>query len=559
MTPATGGPAPLNDDIITRMWDFAEKIHTAKFLPPEVRGDRASVFYLLATAQDMGLAWTHMTRSAFLGSEGGLGMKGDVILALLLQHGFDVQFAFTDNPIGSTCTITRPGGAAVTRSFTMVEAAEIQTRWRPDDSEQGGHWETLAENYFYRNFPREMCQWRSLVKCARVAAPDVIGGIYLPDELLPVPTAGKSNPAPAPPEQFVVGEKPEATAAAAEPAQPEPTPQPLQPETTVTVGESADTATSPVEPHPPALQQAIPPAEQKAEPTAARFDIYEWTIGGLNLVESQDGRTQADLRAQALANATGREHRVMEVLDGVAREVSVAHPPKAAAPAPPAEPTFEDLIARIGGAIGGATKAANKIITRFLSAHMGIPVKALPKDRAKMMPSLLAVAAVLDQRVADLRVDPEGLGNELAGRVRSPLDAEFDRLGWPEHIRMLARRIMADMQQTEEQFLVWINHPMVGDSVSIASLEVEALLIFFPLFALAKGRAWEPLELAVARGWPITKTLTDLAAATAQPIEQWTAEFAAKALDAMAEVVSQAQPASQPPQDDWGDELAFGN
>ena len=116
-----GAKSP-NDETIERMWRFAERIAPAKFLPPELRNDPASLFYAIATGEDLGLKWTHATRSFFPSRDGGLGTKGDIMLSLLLVKKFDVNFTFTDAPIGCTCEIYRPD----------ADAEEIQMRyfWR---------------------------------------------------------------------------------------------------------------------------------------------------------------------------------------------------------------------------------------------------------------------------------------------------------------------------------------------------------------------------------------------------------------------------------------------
>jgi antitoxin component of RelBE/YafQ-DinJ toxin-antitoxin module len=169
------------EDPIDRIWRFAEKIASAQFIQPQLRGDVSTIFYMLATAEEMGLTWTHAIRSIYLGKSGGVGMKGEMILALLLARGFTVDFQHQKEPvIGCTCTITRPNGHTFSRSFTMADAASIRTSVR--DPEQKTWW-TLADRIHYVNYPEDCCQWRALTRCARIAAPDVIGGIYLPEEL----------------------------------------------------------------------------------------------------------------------------------------------------------------------------------------------------------------------------------------------------------------------------------------------------------------------------------------------------------------------------------------
>lgn len=550
-----------SSDVIERMWDFANKIAGAKFLPPEIRGDVASVFYLLATANDMNMPWTFLARTAFPGEDGGLGIKGEVVLSALLQRGFGVDVTYTEEPIGCTCTITRPDGPAGSRTFTMEDAARIETRWLPAEE----RWEKLAENYFYRNYPKEMCTWRALTMCARVVAPDVISGAYLPDELARSVRDLHGNGKPAEQaETFEVAEKEEV---------------PAEPEAASNVAEKREVEAKPApEPEP---EPEPEPDPGKPEPLAEQGEapqpqVVTYEIWGI-MPDAQPAQVagvapftdikQATAKAVALANERGFTTLVVQADGKVRKEVSRHRPAEPAADKPAAQqqPSFDDLLQKVVAAIGGKGREAKKTAARFLAGYFGVTVKALPaKD--KMVEALQVLLPVLDDRVEALRTKPEDLGEELAGRKQpDPLDAEFDRLGWPDHIRMLAGKARDFRKQTPEQFITWINHPMIDD-VSIASMDVEALEVFWPLFLLVKGRAWEPIDLAVARGWPVTKTMQDLVTAAGQPVEQWTAEFAAKALDMMRKVATEEQPtapepeAAPPADDEWATAgLPFGD
>src|SRR6185295_4131053 len=110
------------------MWAFAEKIAPSKFIKPAIRGDVPTVFHMLCIGEELGLKWTHAARGIYLGDSGGTGMKGDVILALLLSRGFKVKFDILSDPIGCACTITRPeqGSEPTIRIFTMKDAGAIR-------------------------------------------------------------------------------------------------------------------------------------------------------------------------------------------------------------------------------------------------------------------------------------------------------------------------------------------------------------------------------------------------------------------------------------------------
>lgn len=174
----TGLEMSRSADIIERMWDFSEKICKAKFIPPAAQGDPASVFFLISTAQELGLRWTHGLRSLYMTPDGKVGLQGDIIMALLLKQGFQVEFPEM-SPQRATCRITRPnGGGSLEWSFSIQDAEKIK-RW----DKQAGRWVSLAEKHNYKSYPQNMLMWRALANCARFIAADVMGGVYLPEEL----------------------------------------------------------------------------------------------------------------------------------------------------------------------------------------------------------------------------------------------------------------------------------------------------------------------------------------------------------------------------------------
>ncbi len=548
-----------SDEAIERLWRFAEKIAPAKFIPQHLRGDQSSLFYLLATAQELGLTWTHSIRSMYLDKEGNLGMKGEVILALLQSRGFKVGFEFTDEPIiGSTCSITRPGDSTPTvRTWTMKDAERIKTHW------DGSRWVSLAENLWYRSHPRTMCQWRSLTNCGRVAAADVIGGVYLPEELREMSrqqeAEAKGGPQP-PPEapqstdEFVVGVKAEPPAEA-----------PASPQMSGTVVDIANP-----EPQPPSFMPPTPFGGAGEVPPEIPQTVAE---------TPQPTQTSA---AESTPQDSKEDKPVLDkALDKAAEIHPVDSPPvshgkqaaekfwagKEPAPPPPSpEPTFDDLLEKVSGGL-----AANKpLVARYLRSYLQI--KALPKsDRGKLLEPLKKLAEVIDTRFKDLAADPEGLGNLLAGRAKSKLDEEFDLLTWAQPLRDLARKVMTATGQDADQFVNWLHMPVAGDidsgtAIEIASMEPATLELLFPIFLLVKGRVFEVVDVAVAQGRGITQTFQEVVKCSDKPVNEWDASFAERILTALREATkpdkpakAKAKTANEPsaPEEDWGGGFAF--
>jgi hypothetical protein len=537
---------------VESLWKLAERVAPAAFIPQQFRGDVPSIFYWLATADELGLNWTFGLRSMYPDKEGSLAMKGVAMLALLLKSNFKVEFEFTKDPvIGSTCRITRPkeGSVPEARTFTMEDAARIKTHYN------GTQWVSLAENRWYLNYPETMCQWRSLAMCGRIAAPDLLGGIYLPEELAEESRQQKAASAqpgvvPPPPDEpetddpFFVGEKEDPPAetiqAAADTVAPVTDTKQAIPETTKASNETpAPAGTVPMA----ATTGPIPVLYRVMKVVGANSQ------GGHNLISLPDEKPQpsksvAGLRARALANnKDGIAYVVWGDSEGEVVEVHNPPIPKAAPPAPPAEvrpadspepaattavppPTFEELIAKVSKAIGGTDKKLiNSLIGRYFRAYLAIPdTEPLTKDRTLLLPSLAALAGVIKARVGELRTNPAALGNALAGRApKSLLDREFDLLSWPLNVRGLARKVMAAAGHTEEQFVAWLQSPVAGDQakgtgLAIASLEPEALAIFFPLYLLVKGKSFIIIDWAIENKESVTGSLRTMVEIAKVPV-----------------------------------------
>ena len=206
--PATTGPtavaAPTPDtyfrgvppeDKLNRMYGFSKAIANATFISPVIRGDVASTFFLVNMGEDMGLQWTHALRSLYplkkAGRDGGpdqitVGIQGDVALALLLSKKFKVKITESTEE-KATVWMARPDGSMEFEdSMTIQEARALGL--------------TTKNNWKY---PKDMLRWRALMRVARLVAADVLGGLYLPDEIESIEDA-PSSPRPEPPNPYYV-------------------------------------------------------------------------------------------------------------------------------------------------------------------------------------------------------------------------------------------------------------------------------------------------------------------------------------------------------------------
>jgi hypothetical protein len=127
--------------------------------------------------------------------DGKLVVSGQAMLSLMLRAGVRVQMP---NPgevrDSATVVVTRPGGEpqAFTYTRAMAEAAGLVSKLN------------------WQRYPSEMLCWRALSTAARFACPDIVGGLYTPDEIADV----------------AVNEEGEIVEGAAPPPAPLPTPAP---------------------------------------------------------------------------------------------------------------------------------------------------------------------------------------------------------------------------------------------------------------------------------------------------------------------------------------------
>jgi hypothetical protein len=118
----------------------------------------------------------------------------------------------------------------------------------------------------------------------------------------------------------------------------------------------------------------------------------------------------------------------------------------------------------------------------------------------------------------------------------------------------LALKVMKLTKETEEQFVEWIQAPIM-DGTPIASLGPEALEIVFSLFLLVKSRAFELVDFAIARKQPITSTLQSVVTCSGKALAEFDAPFALAILDEVQKIASEppdtTTPAVAPTDDDW--------
>jgi len=117
----------------------------------------------------------------------------------------------------------------------------------------------------------------------------------------------------------------------------------------------------------------------------------------------------------------------------------------------------------------------------------------------------------------------------------------------------MARKVMALLGQSEENFIAWLGMPIAGD-IAISSLEPAALEVLLPLFLLVKARAFEVVDFAISQNEGVTKTFQEMVTCSGKAMAEWDAEFAIRILEAIKGIAQKnaaAAPPPPPPDDDW--------
>jgi hypothetical protein len=102
---------------------------------------------------------------------------GDAVPALLWSKGFKIEEGVADGI--ATCTVIRPDGTRITRTFTEAEAKKAGLLGKP------GPWQ---------QFPQRMLAMRARAFAARDGAADALSGLYVAEELADSPETIDATP-----------------------------------------------------------------------------------------------------------------------------------------------------------------------------------------------------------------------------------------------------------------------------------------------------------------------------------------------------------------------------
>lgn len=116
--------------------------------------------------------------------EGKPSMSAQLIVGIVQKSGMAEYFELDESSKTSATWITKRRGGRKEKSWTFTvddaKAARLGGIW---DKEKKILKETFDPNSNWAKFPAVMCSWRAAVFLARVVYADLVGGLYMPDEI----------------------------------------------------------------------------------------------------------------------------------------------------------------------------------------------------------------------------------------------------------------------------------------------------------------------------------------------------------------------------------------
>lgn len=197
-------------------WKLAQTFHASGLLPRGIASPEAA-FTIIATGAELGLSPMASLRSIHVIE--GKPVLSAALIAGIVQRRPDLCEGFAlveSSDTIATYETTRRGQAPVRMSFTIEQAQRAR----------------LTDKDNWKKYPHAMLRARASAELARAVYPDVVGGLYDPDE---IPGAEVRTVEPRP----VVQPPPRRTLAAASPAS--------SAETLPAPPESAEVVCSPVD------------------------------------------------------------------------------------------------------------------------------------------------------------------------------------------------------------------------------------------------------------------------------------------------------------------------
>ena len=164
------GKEIMNVETQVKTWEglrtVAESMIKTGFLPPTLKTPE-QVIMVIMTGRELNIPMMEALRGINVISQKP-AVAPQLMLAMINRSGELEDMGVDDNEDGQvTVTMKRKGKTPYTVSFGEKEAKQMNLLYKDN----------------YKKQPMTMFKWRAISACARVVFPDVIGGLYLPEEI----------------------------------------------------------------------------------------------------------------------------------------------------------------------------------------------------------------------------------------------------------------------------------------------------------------------------------------------------------------------------------------
>jgi hypothetical protein len=159
----------------TTMKQMAGILLKSGFLPRAVNSEE-KVITILIKGYELGLPpMEALTGISVI--DGKPAVSPQLMIALINRSGQLKDLVVDGDDTKCSVTMTRRGRKPHTETFTIDDARRMKSK------DGDGNIIPLADKYNWRQMPAVMLRWRAVSACARVVFPDVISGVYTPEEM----------------------------------------------------------------------------------------------------------------------------------------------------------------------------------------------------------------------------------------------------------------------------------------------------------------------------------------------------------------------------------------
>lgn len=157
-------PPPTLAELDT-MRQYAAVLIDSGFLPQSIKKPEQAIAIMVAGRSLQLDYWVALNNINVI--NGKTAVSPQLMNAMIYRSGLVEDIQITSDDKQCIVTMKRKGKSAFTESFTIQDAAALGL--------------TGKDNY--KKQPKVMLRWRAFAACARIAFPDIILGLYTPEEM----------------------------------------------------------------------------------------------------------------------------------------------------------------------------------------------------------------------------------------------------------------------------------------------------------------------------------------------------------------------------------------